>query len=620
MATTITSQQLIQDRIVELRENTDFVSTLLESPIGYAIIATDYDGNIIAYNKGAQKIYGYDPEELIGKQDIGIFFPAEFIEAGKLQKMFDGLIKEEIFSYEGENVRKDGVTFPARVLLTLRKDKNGKMAGFVEIVEDLTALSCIEERWWDSMTNFYKVINNNPDGVIIIDKEGSVLFANPAAEVLFGKKSGELKNTPFGLPIILGDTTEIDITRRGSNELTVEMHVVETVWLDKPAYLASFHDVTERKQTAEKLLESEKLYSTMANSSPIGVFITQDGRFMFVNEQFCKTSGYTKDELIGLESLSLVHPEDQDMVRENAIKMLKGQTIDSYEYRFLRKNGDTLVILETLASIRYQGKRACLGNYMDITEREQTEQDMKLLAEQLQARVSELETFSYGIAHDLRSPLISIEGFCHLLREDMLNQDKERVNEDIRLLESGVNKMRGFLNETLEYSRAGQLIKRTENISFGKIAEEVISEFAEEIRSIGATASIAETFPSLYADRMRIKQVLTNLIQNSIKYRDNTRPLKIEVGYHLSKGEAIFFVRDNGTGIGAGEKEKIFTLFYRGTAEVEGSGIGLAIVKKIIEAHGGKIWVESQPGNGATMCFSLPQKSDANKGDTDGKD
>jgi signal transduction histidine kinase len=118
-----------------------------------------------------------------------------------------------------------------------------------------------------------------------------------------------------------------------------------------------------------------------------------------------------------------------------------------------------------------------------------------------------------------------------------------------------------------------------------------------------------------------IMQVLVNLIQNSIKYRDKTVPLKIEIGYQIAEGEAVFFVRDNGPGIDASEAEKVFALFYRGTAQGEGSGIGLTIVKKIIEAHGGRAWVqEGQPGKGTTMCFTLPKQSGIDTSDTDGKD
>jgi len=140
-----TSNLLIQERIKELRENTDFVSTLLESLVGYAIIAADFDGNIIAFNEGARQIYGYDPEEVIGEQSIDIFFPREFIEAGKLQQIVNELIEKGRFSSEGEKVKKNGESFPAQLLFTLTRDKSGKVVGFIEIVADLTERKKVEE-------------------------------------------------------------------------------------------------------------------------------------------------------------------------------------------------------------------------------------------------------------------------------------------------------------------------------------------------------------------------------------------------------------------------------------------------------------------------------------------
>jgi|WetSurMetagenome_2_1015567.scaffolds.fasta_scaffold14772_4 PAS domain S-box-containing protein len=145
MKVTETSELLIQERIKELRENTDFVSTLLESLVGYAIIAADFDGNIIAYNEGARQIYGYAPEEVIGKQGIDIFFHKDFIKAGRLQQIVNELIEKGRFACEGEKVRKNGEVFPAGILFTLTRDKNGKMVGFIEITADLTGRKQAEE-------------------------------------------------------------------------------------------------------------------------------------------------------------------------------------------------------------------------------------------------------------------------------------------------------------------------------------------------------------------------------------------------------------------------------------------------------------------------------------------
>jgi PAS domain S-box-containing protein len=151
------NQQLVEDRIRELRENTDFVSALFENVIGYAIIAADFDGNVIAYNEGARQIYGYAPEEIIGKQSMEVFFPQEFVQAGKLQQAIDDLIGKGRFSYEGEKVRRNGERFPAQILFTLTRDMNGKIVGFIEIVEDLTLRKQAEKAEAEARANAARI-------------------------------------------------------------------------------------------------------------------------------------------------------------------------------------------------------------------------------------------------------------------------------------------------------------------------------------------------------------------------------------------------------------------------------------------------------------------------------
>jgi len=152
-------QQLIQRRVEELRRNTDFLRTLLETVEGYAIIAADFDGNILAYNEGAHQIYGYAPEEVIGKRNIDILYPQEFIKGGKLQQIIDGLLSEERFSYEGEKVRKGGRRFPARIVFALTKDRSGRVVGFTKIVEDLTERKRAEERLERSFVDLAETIS-----------------------------------------------------------------------------------------------------------------------------------------------------------------------------------------------------------------------------------------------------------------------------------------------------------------------------------------------------------------------------------------------------------------------------------------------------------------------------
>ena len=363
-----------------------------------------------------------------------------------------------------------------------------------------------------------------------------------------------------------------------------------------------------QQELAERRLAQEALEASRANfhnivekSADAILIIDRNGIVQFANQAAEWLFGRKAEELVG---------------EWFGFPVVAGETT---EIDIVYKDGEIAMGEMRVVETEWEGKTAYLASVRDITERVQAQKVQEGLSRQLQAKVSELEAFSYGIAHDLRSPLLSIEGFSRTLRDDIQNLRMEMVQEDIRLLRSGVRKMQQFLNRTLEYSRAGHLVNPTMNVPFGKIVEEVTTEFAERLRSIGATVSLADTFPKVYVDRIRMSEVLTNLIQNSINYRDKTMPLTIEIGYWLSGNEVVFFVRDNGVGIDASEAEKVFDLFYRGTADGEGSGIGLAIVKSIIGAHGGRIWVEQgQSGKGITICFALPQQSGINNRGSNG--
>ncbi len=217
--------------------------------------------------------------------------------------------------------------------------------------------------------------------------------------------------------------------------------------------------------------------------------------------------------------------------------------------------------------------------------------------------IKELETFAYTAAHDLKAPLVTVQGFAGMLRADLAREEKDRVEEDLSLIEAGIAKMQRLLKSTLEYGRAGRMVKPTENVPFGEIVRESLQQVAGQIQLSGASISLAETFPTVYVDRTVTVQVLNNLIQNSTEYRDRTRPLAIEIGHRLLDGEVVYFVRD--IGISPDQMGRVFEPFYRGAKESQGTGLGLKIAKKIIEGYGGRVWIESEAGKGTTVCFTL---------------
>jgi len=371
-------------------------------------------------------------------------------------------------------------------------------------------------------------------------------------------------------------------------EIAIYKHKVEreNVWLKR--------EISQRRQ-AEKALEASKanLHNIVERNADSMLIVDRSGIVHFANPAAELLFNHKAKDLLGAQ---FGFPAVAD---------------ETTEIDIIKKSGETAVAEMRVVETEWEGEIAYLASLRDITERKRAQE----------AKFNELESLTYSIAHDLRSPLISIQGLLSYLREDIQNQEIKMVQEDIGLLESGVRKMEQLVKGTLEYFRTGYLVKPDERIPFREIAEEVLKILAIQFGSIGATISLAKTFPMVYVDRMRIMQVVSNLIQNSIDYRDRIRPLTIEIGHWLSEDEDVLFVRDNGIGIDASETEKIFGLFYRGTADGEGSGASLAIVRRILEAHGGRIWVQqSQPGKGTTMCFALPQQRGTNKVDNNGKD
>jgi signal transduction histidine kinase len=230
------------------------------------------------------------------------------------------------------------------------------------------------------------------------------------------------------------------------------------------------------------------------------------------------------------------------------------------------------------------------------------------LISELERRNAELERFTYTVSHDLRSPLVTIRGFLGYLRQDASSSDLTRFDKDMGRIANAVDRMQALLNDLLELSRAGKIVNPPENIPFGAIVNETINLLNAQLDARKISLKIQEDLPVVLGDHTRLIEIMQNLVSNAIKFMgDQTHP-QIEIGAAgLDRdGKAILFVRDNGSGIDPKYHERIFGLFNRLDPSIEGTGIGLTLVKRIIEVQGGRIWVESQLDSGATFFFTLP--------------
>jgi PAS domain S-box-containing protein len=233
----------------------------------------------------------------------------------------------------------------------------------------------------------------------------------------------------------------------------------------------------------------------------------------------------------------------------------------------------------------------------------------KTLIDELELKNKELNDFTYTVSHDLKSPLVTINGFLGYLEKDILAGNAERIKSDTQRIQDAVKKMQRLLNELLELSRIGRIINAPEIIPFKSIVEDALELVHGQLEShkVAVKLSIPYDAPIIFGDKPRLVEALQNLIDNAAKYMGEQKSPVIEIGSIMGKAnELIFFVRDNGMGIAPEYHERIFGLFNKLDAKSEGTGIGLALVKKIIDIHSGKIWVESESGMGSTFYFTMP--------------
>ncbi len=235
---------------------------------------------------------------------------------------------------------------------------------------------------------------------------------------------------------------------------------------------------------------------------------------------------------------------------------------------------------------------------------------------EMSAKNAELESFTYTVSHDLKSPLVTMKGFLGYLEQDAMTGNVERLKRDTQRISNAVDKMQALLKDLLELSRIGRFVNPPEVVPFEELARSALEAVQGQIQARGITVELQPDLPAIYGDRQRLTEVLQNLIDNAAKFIGDQPEPRIEIGRRgedAERGDTLFYVKDNGMGIASEYRERVFGLFNKLDARSAGTGIGLALVKRIIEFHGGRIWVESEAGRGSAFCFTLPSqpKSDS---------
>jgi PAS domain S-box-containing protein len=355
----------------------------------------------------------------------------------------------------------------------------------------------------------------------------------------------------------------------------------------------------EKDRQAE-LRKSEARFRSLAETVEAAIFIHQNSHIRYVNPASEVLTGYTGDEALMMNFLSMLHPDYRDLIKTpEEIPLGDSQVQPHLEIKLITKNGQEKWINYTTSPVEYLGQLAILGTAFDITERKQ-------LIQKLEAQNTELERFAYTVSHDLKNPLVTIGGFLGFLEKDIQAGDTDRIVADLNRIREATDKMGQLLDELLELSRIGRQMNPPEYISFESIVHEALELAHGRLTECGVAVQVAEGLPAVYGDRVRLIEVVQNLVDNAAKYMGGQPQPRIEIGWGEQNGETVFFVKDNGLGIEPQYHHQVFGLFNKLDPQSEGTGIGLALVKRIVEVHGGRVWVESEGlGQGTAFCFTL---------------
>jgi PAS domain S-box-containing protein len=368
-------------------------------------------------------------------------------------------------------------------------------------------------------------------------------------------------------------------------------------------------DITERKHAENALRESEERYRVLINGVPDYVIVHRSGIILYANPAAIKAMGRRGADLVGSDMMNYLAPESLSIVRTMIARRSSGEVVPPYEIKVITEAGNKKVIEVHGSLVMYDGEPASLLVLSDITGRKRNEEIQEALLHDFRVKNEEMERFVYTVSHDLKSPIITIKGFLGYLEKDALAGDAGRLHEDIVRIHTATRKMEEFITSLLELSRIGRIVNPPVIMPLRTLVNDAVETLDTQIREGGVSMIIPDDLPELYGDPARLQQVMTNLIDNAVKFMGDEIAPRIEITAYHRGSEVVVCVTDNGIGIAPENIEKIFSIFTKLNPEIPGSGIGLALVRRIVEVHGGKCWVESAGlGSGSTFCFSLPDK------------
>lgn len=380
----------------------------------------------------------------------------------------------------------------------------------------------------------------------------------------------------------------------------------------------------ERGRIADALRESEERFRATFEQAAVGIaHVAPDGRWLLVNQRFCAIVGYMPAELLERTFQDITHPDDLQADVECVRQMLANE-LQSYslEKRYIRKDGSCVWINLTVSLVREPAgePKYFIAVIEDITARRRAEEEVRRLNQLLEHRViqrtaeleaanKELEGFSYSVSHDLRAPLRAIAGFSQILSQEYAAQLPNEAQHYLNLVQDSAKRMDKLINDLLAFSRLNRQALSRRPVDPADLVRQALEELRSEQEGRRLDIRIGE-LPECQADPSLLKQVFINLLSNALKFTRHRELAVIEIGCQAHQDTPVYFVRDNGVGFDMRYAHKLFAVFQRlhRAEDYEGTGVGLALVRRIINRHGGRVWAEAQVDQGATFYFTLSPK------------
>ncbi len=596
----------------------------------------DLISNSVSWSEQFFKICGYKPNEVIPSIELSMAMVhaddkeiSEYVFRQTVQFGNDYKIEKRI-------VRPDGTIRYVYSQAIVDKDMSGKPVRLKGVFFDITERKEAEEANRQKDERYHNILNSILEGLQIIDFDYRYVYLNPAAIVqsrytedkIIGRTMPELYPgiEKSGLFTMLKRCMKERSIEYIENEFTFPDN--STGWFElriQPSVEGLFIlsiDVTERKKAEENRLKAEKRYRALIENSSEGItLLDKDFKILYRSPSTYRITGWTSDERSNQVQLQEMHPEDVPELHSIMKEILKipSKSIIS-TFRVKNKNGN-YIWLEALLTNMLEDKsvEAIVMNFRDVSERKAGEEKIKYLNDGLEQKViertaqleavnKELESFSYSVSHDLRAPLRAIDGYAGMIEEDY---EKLFDDEGKRLLgniQQNAKKMSNLIDDLLAFSRLGKKVLQRKELDMNELVEGVLIDIDKSVTH-HAKLEVAKLRP-IMGDYSLIHQVLMNLISNAVKYSSKKENPVVSITSKKENNEIIYSITDNGVGFDMKYAHKLFGVFQRlhTMDEFEGTGVGLAIVQRVITKHGGKIWANSQVGEGSVFSFSLPEK------------